>query len=527
MGAANIAPCSVFLVNRNISADMIDQHLQTRSSLEHSKVEIITLNPTENPRNWPIWKKWAVVGAITLVDLSVSWGASGYSPATAKFEKDFGVSSEVGTLGLSLYVLGLALGPMSIAPLSEYFGRTPLYIIPYGCFLLFLMGTALVENLGGFLPLRFLSGFFSSVTVANFGGTIADLWDVRHTGIPMSIFLWAATCGSPSGYFLMSWVAQYRGWRDVFWALLGICGGFWIIMSVTLLWAGETRHSIILLRRAKAERRRTGRENINVPEHMRQRGVRQLFRTALTRPFRFLFTEAIVIFAAVYNGYLYGLSFLFNGAFNIIFGPSGKGFETYQVGLTFLGICVGISLGPLTNIWQERYYQKRVGRAGGTNIPEARVQLGQLAGVTFPISLFIFAFTSYVRLSWVGPVVASGLWGWSFYTLILMTYNYVEDSYGMYSASALAAVGLSRNLMGAGFPLFGRQLYTQVGGYQYASLILACLALLLMPIPFVLSRYGLRLRQRSPWAREMMEHDGQSAGKPDEAALEDEEKAGQ
>ena len=389
------------------------------------------------------------------------------------------------------------------------------------------MGTALVENLGGFLPLRFLSGFFSSVTVANFGGTIADLWDVRHTGIPMSIFLWAATCGSPSGYFLMSWVAQYRDWRGVFWALLGICGGFWIIMSVTLLWAGETRHSIILLRRAKAERRRTGRENINVPEHMRQRGVRQLFRIALTRPFRFLFTEAIVIFAAVYNGYLYGLSFLFNGAFNIIFGPSGKGFETYQVGFTFLGICVGISLGPLTNIWQERYYQKRVGRAGGTNIPEARVQLGQLAGVTFPISLFIFAFTSYVRLSWVGPVVASGLWGWSFYTLILMTYNYVEDSYGMYSASALAAVGLSRNLMGAGFPLFGRQLYTQVGGYQYASLILACLALLLMPIPFVLSRYGLRLRQRSPWAREMMEHDGQSAGKPDEAALEDEEKAGQ
>lgn len=98
---------------------MIDQHLQTRSSLEHSKVEIITLNPTENPRNWPTWKKWTVVGVITLVDLSVSWGASGYSPATAKFEKDFGVSSEVGTLGLSLYVLGLALGPMSIAPLSE------------------------------------------------------------------------------------------------------------------------------------------------------------------------------------------------------------------------------------------------------------------------------------------------------------------------------------------------------------------------------------------------------------------------
>lgn len=53
------------------------------------------------------------------MDLSVSWGASGYSPATKKFIEDFGVSEEVGTLGLSLYVLGLAFGPMTLAPLSE------------------------------------------------------------------------------------------------------------------------------------------------------------------------------------------------------------------------------------------------------------------------------------------------------------------------------------------------------------------------------------------------------------------------
>lgn len=42
-----------------------------------------------------------------------------FSPASTKFAKDFGVSSEVGTLGLSTYVGGLALGPMVLAPLSE------------------------------------------------------------------------------------------------------------------------------------------------------------------------------------------------------------------------------------------------------------------------------------------------------------------------------------------------------------------------------------------------------------------------
>ena len=85
-------------------------------------VELVTFPPgdPENPRNWPTWRKWSIVIAIALIDLTVSFTASGFSPATKKFAKDFGVSSEVSTLGLSLCVLGFALGPMTLAPLSEY-----------------------------------------------------------------------------------------------------------------------------------------------------------------------------------------------------------------------------------------------------------------------------------------------------------------------------------------------------------------------------------------------------------------------
>lgn len=182
------------------------------------------------------------------------------------------------------------------------------------------------------------------------------------------------------GYCLFSFVAQYRPWRDVFWALLGVCGGFWLLMTASLLYLGETRHSVLLLRKVKTERKRTADESIDVPEEMRQRGVWQLFSVALTRPFRFLGTEAIIMFGALYNGYLYGLSFLFNGAFSIVFGD-GHGFNTLQVGLSFLGIVAGISCGPVTNIWQERYFQRRIKESGGKNIPEARVQMGKVAAV--------------------------------------------------------------------------------------------------------------------------------------------------
>lgn len=246
-------------------------------------------------------------------------------------------------------------------------------------FLFFALGSALVKNLGGFLVLRFLSGWFSAVTIANFGGTIADLFEPHDTGPAMSLFLWAATAGSPLGFFLFSCIAQFKGWRDIFWALFGICGGLWLIMTAMLK---ETRHSVLLLRRAARERKDRGTNAIEVPDSMKERGPRNLVKTALLRPFRFLFSEAIIIFAALYNGYLYGLSFLFNGAFSLVFGTEGHGFTILGVGLSFLGIVAGISIGPVTNIWQERYYQRRFMQLGGKNVPEARVQLGRIAGIS-------------------------------------------------------------------------------------------------------------------------------------------------
>ena len=81
---------------------------------------------------------------------------------------------------------------------------------------------------------------------------------------------------------------------------------------------------------------------------------------------------------------------------------------------------------------------------------------------------------------------------------------YTEDSYNVYSASALAGLSLVRNLFGAGFPLFSERLFDSQG-YQWGGSILAFLAIALAPIPFILIRYGPSLRQKSPWARGHME----------------------
>ena len=121
---SNLSPESVASGN---TADPGVAPRQVVQRADGTDVELVTFPPgdPENPRNWPTWRKWSIVIAIALIDLTVSFTASGFSPATKKFAKDFGVSSEVSTLGLSLCVLGFALGPMTLAPLSEYAPSVP------------------------------------------------------------------------------------------------------------------------------------------------------------------------------------------------------------------------------------------------------------------------------------------------------------------------------------------------------------------------------------------------------------------
>ncbi|PSN61323.1 MFS general substrate transporter [Corynespora cassiicola Philippines] len=468
---------------------------------DHGRRHVVAFAPDdpEDPRNWSTMHKWLMVAAIMPIDFSVSWGASGFSPAAGNFAKDLGISPQVATLGLSMYILGLAFGPMTLAPLSEYFGRRPVYIISYGLFLLLLLATSYTQHLGVFLVLRFFSGYFSSTTISNFGGTIADLFHHQDTGPAMSWFLWAATGGSPTGFVLFSFIAPGRSWHDVFRIMFFICFVFWLILVVALYALGETRHSVLLSRRAQITRRITGDESVDIPDEAKKRRPRQLFGTALARPFRFLATEAIVQFGALYNGYLYGLSFLFNGAFHLIFGPNGYGMDIMGVGISFLGIVVGITSGLATNIYQERYFQNQIIRAGGRDVPEARVHLAKIASVVLPVSLLVFAFTANPSIHPIFAIAASMFWGWSFYTLILMTLTYTEDAYRTYSASALAGIGLVRNLAGAGFPVLGRVMFLSQGT-RNASLILAAMAVGMLPIPYVLARYGKSLRRRSPWA---------------------------
>ena len=81
------------------------------------------------------------------------------APAINNIVVDFNIkSTTISTLAVTIYLLGLATGPMLMSPLSEVYGRVPIYHIASLTFVSFLVGNALSKNVTQFMVFRFLSG---------------------------------------------------------------------------------------------------------------------------------------------------------------------------------------------------------------------------------------------------------------------------------------------------------------------------------------------------------------------------------
>lgn len=80
--------------------------------------------------------------------------------------------------------------------------------------------------------------------------------------------------------------------------------------------------------------------------------------------------------------------------------------------------------------------------------------------------------------------------------------SYVVDSFGLYSASAMTIVLVTRCLTGTILPLAIPPL-TDAFGLGYGFLVVAGICLVLIPLPVAVMRYGSRWRQNSVYTKDL------------------------
>lgn len=380
-----------------------------------------------HPQNWPMGKKLATAVMLAYTTFIATFTSSIYSTAVPVVSHEFRVSAETSTLGLSLYVLGFATGPIFWAPLSELHGRRLPIVISVLGFTLFQFAVATAKDLQTIMLCRFFGGFFGACPVAVVAAVFSDIFDNRIRGLAITLFAMTVFTGPLFASTIGGFIVQSDlGWR---WTeyLTGIMGVLALIVDALFL--HETYPPVILIAKAADLRRRTKNWGIHAKQEEIEIDFRELIQRNFSRPLKILFTEPIVLLMSIYMAFLYGLLYLFLTAYPIVF-QQIHGFDKGVGGLPYLGIIVGEFLGGIFIILTQPWYNRRLDANNGIPIPEWRLPPAIVGSVVFTIGLFWFGWSGFTAdIHWLVPTVSGLLIGFGLLCIFLQAFNYIVDAY--------------------------------------------------------------------------------------------------
>ncbi|MDO4901024.1 Bcr/CflA family efflux MFS transporter [Actinomyces sp.] len=285
-----------------------------------------------------------------------------YLPAFNQMAADLGVSASTTQLTLTTFLVGVALGQLSIGVLSDRFGRRPLLL--WGSVLAFAagVGTALAPSAALLLVARFLQGLGGAAGMVLGRAVISDrsrgITAAQALSLVMAIQGIAPVVAPILGGALVGPV----GWRGI----LGVVAAFQgVLVVLVAAWVPET---------LPAEQRHDGGLGILVD------GTRALAKDHV-------FIRLIVINALVYallTSYLSAAPFMLQGVL-------GMGTAAYTAVFAVCGLVVTLTVAACGSL------AKRIS-------PERQIRMGLIAILTVDI---VFAAVCLTRLS--GPVSSMAL----------------------------------------------------------------------------------------------------------------------
>lgn len=233
---------------------------------------------------------------------------------------------------------------------------------------------------------------------------------------------------------------------------------------------------------------------------------------------RIMVTEPMVTLLGIYNGFAYGLLFLYlDGVFDVF--VVNNGLSYIGADLTYLNFVVGVVVMFMFIPLQTYLFKKDRLKNGGVGRPEARFLTSLVTVWLFPVSLLWFAFTCDGNTSFWSPVVAGGVLGFCDPLLWLSMLNYITDAYTTVAGSAIAAFLIPSFLIAAALAHAGKSLHIEncianprlidsIGiamfenmSSKWAMATLGFISFGLVALIYVVYFFGPRMRARSKIAR--------------------------
>ncbi|KAF3055931.1 putative transporter mfs2 [Daldinia childiae] len=456
-----------------------------------------------DPQQFSAWVRWTLCVATGLVTFAVSFSSSSFSSVVTETREEFGGSTELGTLGVSLFVIGFILGPFVWAPTSELVGRQYIFLITNLVHTAFNIGTCFAQNQATLLTLRFFSGAFGAAPLTNAGGVIADCFLPAERGLALTVFALVPFMGPVLGPIVGGFVAQSIGWRWVIGIITILTGAGLIVCTLTL---PETYAPIILRYRANRLSKETGKVYVSAMDMSKGGKVLNTsILTMISRPWLLLIFEPIILCLSLYQAVVFGTLYLTFAAFPIVYANTRHWSQGIS-GLPFLGLLVGAVVAILYILWDNRRYIRKLEASPDRFLPpEFRLIACMPGAVAVPVGLFWFAWTNGPEIHWIVSIIATTFFGFGIAVISLGIFNYIVDAYTIFAASALAGAVVLRSLFAAVFPLFTPVMYQNLG-IHWASSVPAFLSLALTPFPFIFFRYGAVIRSKCRYAAQAADY---------------------
>ncbi|PLN83095.1 MFS general substrate transporter [Aspergillus taichungensis] len=171
-----------------------------------------------------------------------SLSAQIYFPALNMLSEDLGVSASLINLTVTSYMIFQGIAPMFLGSFADQTGRRPAYII---CFVIYIasnIGLALQDNYAALIVLRCMQSSGISSSVALSAATVADVATKQERGSYMGIVMAGNFSGPAIGPIIGGLLAQYLGWRSIFWFLTIASGVFLLPL---LFFLPETARNVV------------------------------------------------------------------------------------------------------------------------------------------------------------------------------------------------------------------------------------------------------------------------------------------